>query len=612
VLADWCLRITALTQWAEAGGTARDAAWHVATAVFIAPFLLLAPLNGCLSNSLPRRRVLTGASAYALAVVAACALAGVPWMFCLALVALGSAVYSPSRYALLPAAAVDTGIPLPRVNGWIEMGGASSIVGGAALGWALLRPGAPSVAAVLLGLNLLALVAALPAAFPSDTIRPEPRGRAIAGFFRDLGRVWKDSPAAGSVLGLAAFQAVVTAGAGALVTQALATDPEDLLRAFLLVMAGAAGGCAAASLQGHPRRSLGLVPWGAAGLLVALGWATLTAQGLPPGPCVLLGFAGGLINVPLRAAYLAAVPADARGNATAVMNAAIYLLTTAVAVTVGGLIGAGVLPTPLAQLVLLGVLAGLGTLMAWYILLPQAIELVLEGVFWPMYRIRTYGPGKGLMPTRGPLLVVANHTAYADPFWIGKIAPRHLTPMMTSLFFDLPVVRWLMVHVVGAIRVQQARFRREAPELREAIDVLRHGGAVLLFPEGMLRRTPEPGLRLFGRGVWHILHELPQTPVVVCWIEGGWGSFSSYAGGAPMTNKHLDWRRPIDIALEKPQVLDPALLADPLATRRYLMHACLECRRYLGLDVPPGRDGWPEGWEGEDEVAGSDPQGSRV
>ena len=53
-----------------------------------------------------------------------------------------------------------------------------------------------------------------------------------------------------------------------------------------------------------------------------------------------------------------------------------------------------------------------------------------------------------------------------------------------------------------------------------------------------------------------------------------------------MKNKSLDWGRRIDIAVAEPRVLDPAVLADQRATRSYLMRACLECRRYLGLEVP--------------------------
>src|SRR6516164_2402966 len=84
VLADWCLRITAFLSWSHV-----DDAWHQATAVFIAPFVLLAPLNGCVNNGLPRRWVLVGSSAYTLLIVSLAAAGSWPWLLCLGLVALG-------------------------------------------------------------------------------------------------------------------------------------------------------------------------------------------------------------------------------------------------------------------------------------------------------------------------------------------------------------------------------------------------------------------------------------------------------------------------------------------------------------------------------------------
>jgi 1-acyl-sn-glycerol-3-phosphate acyltransferase len=596
VLADWCLRVTALLSWSDAAGPAGDA-WHVATAVFIAPFILLAPLNGCVNNGLPRRWVLVGSAAYTLLIVALFAAGQWPWMLCLGLVALGSAIYSPARYAMLPAIAVDAGIPLPRVNGWIEMGGASAIVGGVALGWATaLDSGGPlagQVLPVLLGLNVLSFLTALPASFPSDVRRPEAPARAVAGFFRDCLRIGREPAAAGSLLALACFQAVVTAGSGAVVEHTLGQELHDgLLQALGLIGLGAALGCLMASWQGHPRRSLGLVPYGAAGLLLALGWATFSLTG-PAGwlPCFLLGFMGGLVNVPLRAAYQAAVPADARGNGMAVMNTVIYVLTTALALLMVGLVRGAVLRTPIAQLMFLVALAGGGAAAAWRRLLPQAFEQFAEVLLTPMYRVHAHGPGRDLIPRRGPLLIIANHSAYLDPCWLLKIIPRQVKPMMTSVFYDLPVMRWVMEHLVGAIRVPSVGFRREAPELRDAIDVLRRGGCVLIFPEAQLRRREDQPLRLFGQGVWRILHELPQTPVLVCWIEGGWGSFTSYWNGPPLHGKGLDWARRIDIAVDAPQPIDPAILADQQATRHHLMRTCRVCRRYLGLPVQDIQEG---------------------
>jgi 1-acyl-sn-glycerol-3-phosphate acyltransferase len=583
VLADWCLRVAAVLQTAHAGRAPLQSAWHLATVVFITPFILLAPLNGVLCNGLPRRRVLVASAAWSLVAVAAGAL-GVRWLVCLGLAALGAAVYSPARFAVLPAAAADARLPLPRVNGWVELGAAAAIVGGVLLGVET-GGGEGPVLAVLLGLDALCLLTALPAHFPSDVVRPEPWGRAAVDFFRDARRVLRDRPAAASLLGLAAFQAVVTAGAGALLTIALDRhDLDQLLQALVLTGGGAAFGCALASLQAHPRRNLGFVPLGATGLLLALAWAgAASGEGIPQLPCLLLGCFGGLVNVPLRSAYLAAVPADARGNAMSVMNTAIYVLTSLAAVALFGLTRGGLVPTPAAQLGALAALAAAGAAAAWRVLFPQALELVIEWVVWPLYRIRAYGPGLELLPRSGPLLVVANHSSYLDPFWLAKHFPRPMRPMMTSRFYDLPLVRWLMTHVVRAIRVQEAGFRRAAPELLEAVSALRAGDCLLVFPEAILRRSEGQLLRPFGQGVWHVLRELPDTAVVVCWIEGGWGSYFSYKDGPPGKNKRMDWWRRVDIAYDAPRALPPEVLADQRATRAYLHQAVLDCRSYLGL-----------------------------
>jgi 1-acyl-sn-glycerol-3-phosphate acyltransferase len=494
--------------------------------------------------------------------------------------------------------AEDAHFPLPRVNGWIEMGGAGAIVVGAALGWAVAADSgsilAGHVVAVLLGLNLLSLLTALPVSFPSDVLRPEPPMQAIAGFFRDALRIARQRSAVGSLLGLACFQALVTAGSGAILQRVLDRElSQGLLSTLVWLGVGAGLGCLAAGWQGHPRRSLGVVPLGATGLLAALLGMMLLSLPHGRGSVALyfaLGFMGGLVNVPLRAAYQAAVPADARGNGMAVMNTTIYVLTILLSLLLVGLIQSGLLPTPVEQLGLLATLAGAGALFAWWQLFPQTVEQILEIMLTPMYRVRVHGPGYELVPRQGPLLIVANHAAYLDPFWLCKIMPRKVTPMMTSVFYDLPLVHWSMVHIVGAIRVPATSFRREAPELHDAINVLRQGGCVLIYPEAQLRRREDQPLRMFGQGVWRILHEVPDTPVLVCWIEGGWRSFTSYYKGPPLRGKRLDWARRIDIAMDKPQRLDPAILADQHATRKHLMQACLECRRYLGLPVPAAEE----------------------
>jgi 1-acyl-sn-glycerol-3-phosphate acyltransferase len=614
VVADWALRMAAVAEWAALRPAPLSSAWYLATVVFVTPWIVLAPLNGALCNGLPRRRVLAGAAAFTLLVVALFPLTPFLWMACLGVVALGAAVYSPTRYAMLPAAASDTGVSLPRLNSFVEVGGAASILGGMLLGWHLgrslggydgPRDWLPLFAA-LLGLNALCLVTALPAAFPSDVPRLEAPAAAVRGFFRDLGRGAREREACGMVLGLAAFQAIVTAGGGVLLARTLLAGnvgAADVSETLLLVGGGSALGCAAAGWQKHPARNKGLIVPAAAGLLLALAWAAVTFAPdapLPWLPLFLLGFFGGLVNVPLRSAYLAAVPADARGNAMSVMNTAIYLLTSLLALLMYGLSAAGVLASDAAQLGFLAALAALGAALALGLLFRETFENAAEVILWPVYRIRARGPGADRIPARGPLLIVVNHSSYLDPIWVGKVVPRLIHPMMTSYFYDLPVLRWWLRHVWRVIRVEASPFRREAPELAEAVAMLKRGECVVLFPEAILRRSEDVLLRQFGQGVWHILREVPDTPVAVLWIEGGWGSYLSYKGGPPAKNKRLDWWRHIDIAVSEVKPLAPSVLVDHRTTRDHLRRTCLGCRRYLGLDVPA------EATAKKDEAAGTD------
>ena len=80
------------------------------------------------------------------------------------------------------------------------------------------------------------------------------------------------------------------------------------------------------------------------------------------------------------------------------------------------------------------------------------------------------------------------------------------------------------------------------------------------------------------------MKERPDTPVVVCWIEGGWGSYFSYFKGPPTKNKRFDIARPLGIAVGEPHPLDAEVLADHRKTRQYLMEQCGQMREHLGLE----------------------------
>lgn len=400
--------------------------------------------------------------------------------------------------------------------------------------------------------------------------------------------VWplQDREARALLIGLGCSQVLAVAGALIILTdvgaaQEGAKGNVDWGSAAWMAF-GVLLGSLLAGLQRHPRRRLGLIPYSALVLAASLAWAAGSTH--PRAAGAIFGLSAALTVALFGAALQAAAPADARGYAMAVLNGVCLALAGAFGIGIWGW-RAGFL-SPSGRLGVLAGLATAGSVVGWWWLLREALEQLLEWLMWPVYRIRATGPGLETFPRRGPVLVIGNHTSWFDPGWLGKVLPRRLIPMMTSDFYDLPVVRPLMAHVFHVIRVQASTYRREAPELEKAVAALDRGECVVLFPEGFMRRRVDRPLRQFGQGIWHILRQRPQTPVVACWIEGGWGTYFSYFGGPPLKNKRMRFWRRIDVAVGEPEVVEPGILKSLRATRRHLMQRCLEGRKYLGLEVP--------------------------
>ena len=100
------------------------------------------------------------------------------------------------------------------------------------------------------------------------------------------------------------------------------------------------------------------------------------------------------------------------------------------------------------------------------------------------------------VPPSGPLLIVSNHVGAIDPVIIGGWSPRPVWFMAKAELFH-GAFDWLMrgYHAFPVIRHSPDR-----TALRRAFDLLKHGSAVVLFPEGhradaarLLRAQPGAG-----------------------------------------------------------------------------------------------------------------------
>lgn len=347
-------------------------------------------------------------------------------------------------------------------------------------------------------------------------------------------------------------------------------------------------------------RHLGLAVVGSTALFVGVSVMAVTGEtGAWPYPLALGGYILGLAAVIRRQLVLPkpTTPEDEEVERTrrfqsrytvtfAMLALASNVPPLAIALTRGG---GGAVPAELAAVAFWYVftLSAVLCVWCWLRFARPFVEFFVEPPFRVLYRMTARGPGVKGFPPIGPCLVVANHACWFDPVFVGQFMPRPITPIMTARFFNQWFLKPLLKYVFRVIVVPETPLKRETPELEQAVAALDRGEVVVIFPEGYLRRKEEVPLRRFGQGVWRILSARPDTPVVACWVEGGWGSKFSYFNGPPTKNKPMDFRRPIDVAASVPEQVPAEVLADQMATRVHLMNRVAGMRSELGLAPLP-------------------------
>jgi 1-acyl-sn-glycerol-3-phosphate acyltransferase len=546
-----------------------------------APALLLSPFLGVVAGSRWSWPTLLGAIATAAGLIAWAAFTpNAPWLSVAGVLAILTAYSLVAVVAQLPSVSRHTTLRLPTV--FVVIG--SALLAGWLIGFQLgVMPtdGTARPAGYATALAALALASLLPARLP----RPD----AIAlteGFVRPFLAGARDAVghrcARFALIGLFiwAFVAVLVLVGLLRLVDAGASAETWRRVTFGWFAAGLVGGLVLSAYRRHPFRHAWFVPYAATAAFAS--FLVMRFGGVGPVSLVIVGLALGATLTPLLNAYQTWTTPRLHGVAAGLALGGACAMALIVAV---------VLPSPADLLaarnrtlhVLIGVSA-IAMVGAWRGFARALVEGTVEFPLSVMYRTRALGPGATLLSPRGPYLVIANHASWFDPLWLGQVLPAPTIPMMTSKFYDLPVISWLMRYVFGTIRVPEAAYRHEAPELREAVAALNRGECVVLFPEGYLRRKEEQPLRRFGRGVWQILSDRPTTPIFACWIEGNWGSYFSFQGGPPTKNKPFDFWRTIRIGIVGPFTVDAAMLDDHMATRTFLMHQVNSARAPLGLE----------------------------
>jgi len=322
------------------------------------------------------------------------------------------------------------------------------------------------------------------------------------------------------------------------------------------------------------RIELGLVPFGAAGLVI-FGLHLAFAQVAPHAGLVgvvdylaldgswrvlidlgLVGLFGGFYIVPLYALIQERAPRERLSRiiaANSVINSLFMVLASLYAVA------ALSLGLSIPALFLTVAVMTAAVVVFIFTLVP---EFTMRFIIWllvsTVYRVRKKGLDN--IPAEGGVLLVCNHVSFVDGLVLGGSVVRPARFVMYHTIFDVPVLSFVF-RTGKAIPIAPAK---EDPErLEAAYDAiareLEDGQVVCLFPEGEI--TQDGQMREFRTGVERIVARTP-VPVVPMALRGLWGSWFSRAGGRAMHGwPQRFWSR-IELVAGQPVAPDEVSAAD--------------------------------------------------
>jgi 1-acyl-sn-glycerol-3-phosphate acyltransferase len=162
--------------------------------------------------------------------------------------------------------------------------------------------------------------------------------------------------------------------------------------------------------------------------------------------------------------------------------------------------------------------------------------------------------GTQYIPASGPVIVAANHVSYFDPLCLGVFihsAGRQVRFLAKAELFQSRLMRFIML---GAGQIPVYRETRDASQaLAAAVEAMKEGAAVAIYPEGTTTRNPDflPGPAKNGVARLAALTGAPVVPV------GMWGAHLLFTRG-----KLGPFRRGIRVVVRAGPPIDLGLRPD--------------------------------------------------
>lgn len=156
---------------------------------------------------------------------------------------------------------------------------------------------------------------------------------------------------------------------------------------------------------------------------------------------------------------------------------------------------------------------------------PWQYNLIYPGFYAFSFTFVTFGfsyscEGKRNVPRHGPLVIVANHQSWFDPFLVGLPMPRRFRFMARRTLFTGNRALCAFLSGLNIIRVNQEGYAREG--LRLTKERLEAGGVFLVFSEG--QRSWDGKIDKLMPGIPLLIRQT-EANVLPVGIAGAWDAW---------------------------------------------------------------------------------------
>ncbi len=580
------------------------------TVVYVLPFLLMPVLAGYLADRFVKRNVMIVAKVAELLIMLLGAFTlykfdtwGMwPLIAIMFLMASQSAFFSPAFNALLPEIFQERDIS--RANGIVGLLTFLAIITGVGGGVMIKELSGNNLWYCGALFSLFSLFGLIAVTKSLTGKRPENYTKWGWGLFKKNHKGFKlilnNRSILFAILGEGYFLAMGTAlQALLLIFAKYSLNMSNDIDIGIIQLAPAFGiglGCYLAGRLSGGKVELGLVPYGAAGLTIFL-ITTVLFPGAPieiskhilyPNVLIslfMLGIAGGLFVIPLRAYQQQKSDQETRGsllaNANVICFSTILIAGLLMLLLTGGDKAAvsegGFLPfikaycfnfSPAPIFMGMAIFTLFITICAFSILPEFAMRFAGVTLTHTLYKLTIRGSEN--IPEKGPALIISNHVSFVDGLLLSASSSRMIRFMLTSDFYRRPILhrifKWLnFIEVPDHHKPKGIK-----AAIEQAKEALRNGDIVCIFPEGKL--TINGVMGEFKKGFQKMIPKEIDVPIIPIHIGKIWGSIFTYYYKKIKLRIPSKLPFPADITIGKPVPRD----ISPFALRQKIAEIAAE------------------------------------